>query len=286
MNIRNPDTSPYLCFRNGKRAVSGLLPEGAHLGVGVFETVRARRTASGRAALLALSRHLDRLEAGSNSIGSGACDRQVIHTTLESAFRAFEWGESPDALLRLVVYRQEWFLTVEPWRATIDSVAGASASIEKAARSHPELKSCSALVSVLAREKARASGCAEAILVDGAGAVREGAWSNVFTVDRSGKLSTPALGVLPGITRSIVLELASAEGIRTEEREIGLDEISASAEIFMTQATHGIFPVVKVAGSEIGDGRPGRLTSRLRSAYERLFESGASPLVSLFDTAV
>jgi branched-chain amino acid aminotransferase len=105
-----------------------------------------------------------------------------------------------------------------------------------------------------------------AILTDEQGNVVEGPGFNVFAV-RDGVVLTPESGVLEGITRRTVMELAPDLGIPLERRAIPAGEMQRADEAFVTSTAGGIMPVTKVDGEAVGGGRPGPVTSRLREAY-------------------
>ena len=105
-----------------------------------------------------------------------------------------------------------------------------------------------------------------AILVDREDNVVEGPGFNVFVVG-DGVISTPDSGVLEGITRRTVMELASDLGTPLERRSVPAGEMRRAGEVFFTSTAGGIMPVTKVDGEAIGDGEPGPVTSRLRDAY-------------------
>ncbi len=109
------------------------------------------------------------------------------------------------------------------------------------------------------------------ILVDREGNVVEGPGFNVFAV-KDGEASTPSRGVLEGITRRTVIELASEHGIPLEVREVPAEEVRGADEVFVTSTAGGIMPVTEVDGERVGDGEPGPLTLRLREAYWDLHE--------------
>ncbi|MEQ8660485.1 MAG: aminotransferase class IV [Gammaproteobacteria bacterium] len=104
------------------------------------------------------------------------------------------------------------------------------------------------------------------VLLNAAGEVTEGPGFNVFAV-HAGTLWTPAAGVLEGITRRSVLELAARAGIATEVSMSGPARLHAADELFITSTAGGIMPVTRLDGRAVGDGRPGPLTCALRSAY-------------------
>jgi len=104
------------------------------------------------------------------------------------------------------------------------------------------------------------------ILVDGDENVVEGPGFNVFAV-KDGGAFTPSRGVLEGITRKTVIELAAELGIPLEVRPVPADEVRAADEVFITSTAGGIIPVTTVDGKPVGAGEPGPVTWRLREAY-------------------
>ena len=110
-----------------------------------------------------------------------------------------------------------------------------------------------------------------AILVDPEDNVVEGPGFNVFVV-QGGVVLTPESGVLEGITRRTVMELASDLGFPLERRAVPAGEMRRAEEAFVTSTAGGIMPVTKVDGEALGDGTPGPVTSRLRAAYWDLHE--------------
>jgi branched-chain amino acid aminotransferase len=131
------------------------------------------------------------------------------------------------------------------------------------------------LAAVLAMDAARRAGALEALFVDSSGRVLEGSTSNVFLVSR-GVLVTPPedLGILAGITRAHVLALAAKLGIEAQIRVVAEAELFASDELFICSSIREVFPVVAVDGRTIGDGRPGRVTRELLSAFRRAARAG------------
>jgi branched-chain amino acid aminotransferase len=109
-------------------------------------------------------------------------------------------------------------------------------------------------------------GADTAVLVDRDGHVVEGPGFNVFAV-RGGQVATPERGMLEGITRRTVLELAETLGIPARARRVAAAEVRSADEVFVTSTAGGVMPVTRVDGARVGDGRPGPLTRRLRDAY-------------------
>jgi branched-subunit amino acid aminotransferase/4-amino-4-deoxychorismate lyase len=109
------------------------------------------------------------------------------------------------------------------------------------------------------------------ILVDREDNVVEGPGFNVFAV-KEGGIATPSRGVLEGITRKTVIELADAHDVALEQRTVPAEEVRRADEVFLTSTAGGVIPVTTVDGEPVGDGAPGPLTLRLREAYWNLHE--------------
>jgi branched-chain amino acid aminotransferase len=107
------------------------------------------------------------------------------------------------------------------------------------------------------------------ILVDREDNVVEGPGFNVFAV-KDGRIATPSRGILEGITRKTVIELAAGHEIALEQRAVPAKEARRADEAFLTSTAGGVIPVTKVDGEPIGDGAPGPVTLRLREAYWEL----------------
>ncbi len=129
-------------------------------------------------------------------------------------------------------------------------------------------KTSNYLASMLALDAVRARGGSEVLIVDAAGAILEGGTSNVFLV-KAGALITPPLsvGILEGITRRTVLQLAGALGVRCEERPIFPVDLASADEAFITSSIRELVPVVNADEVVIGAGVPGPVTLRLLDAY-------------------
>ena len=112
-----------------------------------------------------------------------------------------------------------------------------------------------------------------AVLVDEAGNVTEGPGFNVFMV-KDGRVSTPARGILEGITRRTVIELCAEAGIPLEETLVHADAVRGADEVFLSSTAGGILPVTTVDGKTMGDGKPGPLTTHLRELYWSKKEAG------------
>jgi branched-chain amino acid aminotransferase len=137
----------------------------------------------------------------------------------------------------------------------------------------PRVKSLNYLNIVLGLIEAQAAGADTAVMLDLEGHVVEGAGFNVFAA-RDEALATPATGVLEGITRATVLELAGELGLNAGERNLTLYDLYAADEVFLSSTAGGLMPVCEVDGRPIGQGRPGPIYEQIADAYLQLLESG------------
>jgi D-alanine transaminase len=138
-----------------------------------------------------------------------------------------------------------------------------------------DIKTVGLLPNALASQYAREQGAGEAWLIDRDGFVTEGSHCNAWIVTADRKIVTrPAEhGILRGITRTVVLEVAKKLGHRIEERPFTLKEALAAREAFNTSATQVVMPVVKIDGVVIGDGKPGEVAAALRARFYETAET-------------
>ncbi len=282
-------------YINGRVCVpeEALIPvfdRGFLYGDSVYETIG---TVHGR--LFAAAAHLDRLERSARRIGLRVPDRAQIEAAIRDTVAAAGNSESR---VRIMVTRGAGKLDLGP--AVVDDpqlvvvvwplggptpemyAVGVSVAIVSVTRNDPRaidpaVKSGNYLNNVLALGEARRAGAYEAILCGSDGTVAEGSSSNVFVVTR-GTLRTPPLdvGILDGITRGQVLDLARRAGIPSEEARLRPDELREADEAFITSATRGILPVTRVDGKALGDGKPGPVTRRLMERLEAMAREGVA----------
>jgi D-alanine transaminase len=132
-----------------------------------------------------------------------------------------------------------------------------------------DIKSTMLLPNVSAKQQARDQGAYEAILVRD-GTVTEGSSTNIFAVMKGVLTTHPAdKDILAGITRQVVLALASELGLSVREEAFALDQLNNAEEVFLTSTTSEVLPITRVDGRAIGDGRPGPVTRRLFEGLQR-----------------
>jgi branched-chain amino acid aminotransferase len=135
----------------------------------------------------------------------------------------------------------------------------------------PRIKSLNYLNNILAKIEGMQAGCIEALMLNHKGEVAECTGDNIFLV-RHGKLLTPPneAGILEGVTRSAVMELARAEPIEVAEIPLTKHDVYIADECFLTGTAAEVVPVVKVDSRVIGDGTPGPITGRLSARFHEL----------------
>ncbi len=131
-----------------------------------------------------------------------------------------------------------------------------------------DIKTVALLASCMAKMEAKKAGADDAWFVEN-GFITEGSSSNAYIITQDGKMVTRHLGteILAGITRKAALKLANTENISIEERPFSIDEALDAAEAFITSATTFVTPVIAIDGKQIGDGKPGPITRKLREIY-------------------
>jgi branched-chain amino acid aminotransferase len=272
-----------------EEAKVSVLDRGFLYGDSVYETIG---TMYGR--LFAAREHLDRLERSARRIGLRVPPRAEIEAAIAATIAA---AGNPETRVRVMLTRGVGKLDLDP--ASCDDCRlvviafplgpptpemfekGVAVAIVSVTRNSPQaidpaVKSGNYLNNVLALGEARRRlGAYEAILCAGDGSVAEGASSNVFAVVR-GQLWTPQpeVGILDGITRAKVLELARGDGIAVLERRIEPDELRGADEAFLTSATRGVLPIATIDGRPVGAGVPGPVTRRLMALYDQLARRG------------
>jgi branched-chain amino acid aminotransferase len=127
----------------------------------------------------------------------------------------------------------------------------------------------------MALEAAHRQSAVEAVYMDRNDRVYEGTTSNLFLI-RNGALVTPGRGILPGITRQTIVDVAKI-GMPVEVQDISIAELLQADEVFISGTNKGIVPVVSVDGHPIASGKPGKLTRNLSDAFNAWVQQNAEP---------
>ncbi len=254
-------------------------------GDGVFEGIRAY---SGR--VFRLEQHVDRLYASARAIH---LEIPMAKEAMASAItETLATNKLTDAYIRVVVTRGAGSLGLDPRRTTDPQVIiitdlislypeelyehGLKIITAATIRSHPNtvnprVKSLNYLNNILAKIEGTNAGCLEALMLNHKGDVAECTGDNIFLI-RSGEIHTPSIdsGILEGITREAVIELARGAGLTVVERTMDRYDVYTADECFLTGTAAELIPVVECDGRPIGDGKPGPITRDLLQRFRKL----------------
>jgi len=254
-------------------------------GDGVFEGIRAY---SGR--IFRLKQHVDRLYESAQSIHLQIpMTREAMAQAISETVAA---NRLSDAYVRAVVTRGAGSLGLDPRKTTdpqiiiiADAISlyppelyehGLKIITAGTQRNHPSalnprIKSLNYLNNILAKIEGTNAGCLEALMLNHKGEVAECTGDNIFIV-RHGELHTPGIdaGILEGITRDAVIELAREAGITVVERSMDRHDIYTADECFLTGTAAEVIPVVECDGRAIGEGKPGPVTLDLLRRFHTL----------------
>ena len=270
---------PLLAFYQGEYLpLDGLKIEASDLtvqrGYGAFDFLKS---IGGKP--LFLDRYLDRF---ANSAASMRLQLPFTKDEIRQAITGLmERNQIPDSGIKLILTggpsadaytpgKSVLFISQQPLTLPGPKVVeqGVSIITHEYARDLPEVKSINYLMGVWLQAKVEAAGAVD-VLYQRGGVLSEFPRCNVFVVRQDGTLATPASGVLKGITRGNVLELARRRGIATDVGTVTVDDLLGGAEAFLTSTTKRIIPIVKVDGHAIGNGSPGPVSkSLLADLYE------------------
>jgi branched-chain amino acid aminotransferase len=137
----------------------------------------------------------------------------------------------------------------------------------------PKIKNFNRMHTHLAKMEADRAGADDVVLLDERGLLTESRGSNLFVV-RGGQLYTPQSGILEGITRQTVFEIAAELGIPAAERDLTPYDLYTAEEAFLCSTAGGIFPIAEADGRTVGSGSLGPITRRLRERYWERHLSG------------
>jgi len=282
-----------IVYLNGKliprsRAKISVLDYGFLFGFGLYETIRAYQGKPFR-----LDNHIARMRYSAEKLGiplKPAEIRQAVKDTIKVNGFA-------DTRIRITVSIGEGTITPNLASCTEPTVAvlvtdyhppapekyqnGFKVIISSIRRnSHSPvtyMKSANTMEAMLARQEARNKDKDEALFLNEKGFLTEASGSNIFLV-KDGILITPRFetGILPGVTRVVVFEVANQLGIKVREKNVRLDELLQADEAFITNSLIEIVPVTEVSGKQIGTGKPGPITKRLAKAYKELVKRETS----------
>ena len=277
-------------YINGKlypkdEAKISVFDHGLLYGDGVFEGIRCYN-----GNIFKLSEHIDRLYDSAKAI---SMEIQLTRDELKDAvINTLKANNLKDSYIRLIVTRGVGKLGLNPFLCSESQVIiitdfiqlyskelyekGLDAIIVPTIRNHsdalnPNVKSLNYLNNILAKIECINAGATEGIMLNKDGYVAEGTGDNIFIV-KDNEIVTPptTAGILIGITRNVVIELANEAGMTVKEEQLTRDDLYNADECFLTGTAAEIIPVVNLDGRKIASGKPGKVTLSLLKKYQEL----------------
>jgi branched-chain amino acid aminotransferase len=270
-----------------KEATISVLDRGFTLGDGLFETLRAYG-----GIVFRLKDHLERLFHSSQKIfleipyskerlGDIVYETLIKNQLQEAYIRititrgeglpGLSFPENPKPTI--VVFAKEFSTLPKEYYEHGIKIATFPYSATQTATLNPQVKSCNYLSQIVIKELAKQKEAFEGIILEDDKKVTEGTVSNIFVI-KDGNLKTPPLSpfILPGITRKVILELASKALISCEETQLTVENIYQADEVFIVNTGIEILPVSHADSNKIGNGYPGEITKALSLAFFKTVE--------------
>jgi branched-chain amino acid aminotransferase len=272
-------------------AMISVYDHGLLYGDGVFEGIR-----SYGGQVFRLQEHLDRLWESAEAIWLEipASKEELAQSVIATLVA----NDIQDGYIRLIVTRGAGTLGLDPNRTSDPQVIiitdritlypdeyyqnGLKIVTVATRRNHPDalsprIKSLNYLNNILAKIEGLQAGCVEALMLNHRDEVAECTGDNIFLA-KAGVLVTPSTdaGILEGITRQAVIELAVEAGTEVQERTLLMEDVYGADECFLTGSAAEVVPVVQVDERQIGDGTPGPLTRDLMKRFRALVNPAVS----------
>ncbi len=280
-------------FVRRSAAKVSVFDHGLLYGDGVFEGIRAY---AGK--VFKLREHVDRLYMSARAImleipiKEGEMGNIILKTLRENSIE--------DGYVRVVVTRGEGDLGLDPRKCPHPCIFVIADKIKLYADElykegieivtvstkrnipsalDPRIKSLNYLNNIMAKIEAVNAGMIEALMLSGDGYVTECSGDNIFILTGKRLVTPPpSVGILEGITRNVVMELAGQEGTEVREEIFTLYDVYNADECFLTGTAAEIIPVIKVDGRIIGTGKPGHRTSSLIEKFRELTREDGTPI--------
>ncbi|MCD6327371.1 branched-chain-amino-acid transaminase [bacterium] len=276
-----------------KLAVTSIYDHGFLYGDGIFEGIRVY---NGR--IFMFEEHMKRLydSAKSLALTIPMSIEELSEITMETVRRT----GYRDAYIRLVVSRGEGDLGLDPRKCGRPSIYIIADSIQLYPKEKydvgltivtcstrrnspdvlcPQVKSLNYLNNILAKIEVNRAGADEGLMLNPRGYVCEATADNIFTI-KNGTMFTPPpfVGVLLGITRQCVLDIAEKFGIKVIERNMVVHDVYVADEVFLTGSAAELIPVINVDDRIIGDGKPGPVFKKLLAEFREMTKHRGAPV--------
>jgi len=287
-----------LIYLDGKfvpkaEAKISVFDHGLLYGDGVFEGIRSYK---GR--VFRLDEHLERIY---NSARAIMLEIPLSISEMEEVLlETLRRNNLHDAYIRLVVTRGVGDLGLDPAKCPKPTVFIIADKITLYPQEHyengleivtvatrrnipdainPRIKSLNYLNNILAKLEGKQAGALEALMLNAEGYVVECTGDNIFVINNGALITPPKyVGILEGVTRNAVIELAGNMGVCVKEEPFTLYEVYTADECFLTGTAAEIIPVVKIDQRKLGDGKPGEMTKKLAAAFKQLTETSGTPI--------
>jgi len=275
-------------YYDKENAKVSVYDHGLLYGDGVFEGMRSY---SGK--VFRMEQHLDRLWDSAKAIWlTIPMTKQAMADAVNDTLKL---NGITDGYIRLVVTRGAGSLGLDPTKTSDPQVIiitdhiqlypkemyenGLAIITASTIRNHsaalsPRIKSLNYLNNIMAKIEGLQAGCVEALMLNAKGEVAECTGDNIFLIKR-GKLLTPSndAGILEGITREAVIEIAQKAGIEVLQIPLTKHDVYIADEVFLTGSAAEIIPVIKVDSRIIGEGKPGPITKDLTNRFHQLIRA-------------
>lgn len=289
---KSPKVAGPIVWINGKfftkeTAVVSVYDHGFLYGDGVFEGIRVYQGRPFR-----LQEHVARLAESAKAIWLTIplSNKEMA----EAIANAVEESGLVDAYIRVIVSRGAGALGLDPQKTRdpqviiiVDTISiypsemyekGMAIVTASTMRNHPaalnpRIKSLNYLNNILAKIEGSLAGCVEALMLNHKGEVAECTGDNIFIV-RGQTIATPSTdaGILDGVTRRLVMELADTAGYPLSECTLTRHDVYTADEVFLTGTAAELIPVTKVDGRTIGQGKPGPVFIDLRQRFQKMIK--------------
>lgn len=274
---------------DSKEAAISVFDHGVLYGDGVFEGIRIY---GGR--IFECEAHVERLFSSARLVRLAIpYTKQEIVEAMNETIRANVL--TAGGYIRLVITRGSGTLGLNPFKCPTpavfviaDQIAlypqemydnGMAVIIAKTVRTsplmlNPAIKSLNYLNNIMAKIEAVDAGVGEAIMLNQAELVAECTGDNIFIVEAGGVVTPPlSAGILPGITRAVVLRLARKLGLPTAEEDVSVKRLLGAGECFLTGTAAEVISVTKIDGQAVGNGTAGPVTRKLHAAFNDYIKS-------------
>lgn len=285
-------------YINGKfyakeKAMVSVFDHGLLYGDGVFEGIR---TYNNR--VFMLEEHIERLYASAHAI---ALDIPISRAKMtEDVVRVCKMNKTSNGYVRLIITRGVGTLGLNPFTCKKPQIIIIASKIQLypqelyekglkvitsgTIRNHPEainpkIKSLNYLNNILAKIEAINNGVLEVIMLNHLGHVSEASGDNIFIINGQTLMTPPtSSGALDGVTRNVVMNIALECGLQVKEQVLTRYDLYNASEMFLTGSAAEIVSVVEYDKRTIGNGKPGRITKKLRQKFIELTMSSGVPI--------